>query len=78
VNTKEFFYKSLQLAIISAPLRVIWSRSAGNVSSRYFFKPRVIVGVLLKRFVTVMCGNVKWSVQQNKVEILMLLYCFKK
>jgi len=31
----------LQLAILSAPLRVIWPRCAGNVSSQHFFKPCV-------------------------------------
>jgi hypothetical protein len=49
-----------------------------NVSSRYFFNPCVIVDILLKRFVTVIYENVKLTVQQNKVQILMLLFYFKK
>jgi hypothetical protein len=47
-------------------------------SSRYLFKPCVIVDVLLKRFITVMCENRTFTLQQNKFQILMLLYYFKK
>ena len=32
------FPKSMQLAILSAPLRVIWPSSAGNVSSKHFLQ----------------------------------------
>jgi hypothetical protein len=42
------FPKSLQLSIISAPLRVIWPRSAGNVSSQHFFKACVPLMLFVK------------------------------
>jgi hypothetical protein len=42
------FPKSLQLAILWAPLRVIWPMSAHNVSSQNFFKPCVQLMLFVK------------------------------
>jgi hypothetical protein len=59
------FPKNLQLAILSAPLTVIWPMSACNVSSQHFFKPCVQMMLSVKAqstFFFIGINNAFWFV----------------
>ena len=67
------FPKSLQLAIFSEPLRVIWPRSAGNISCQHFFKPGLQLMFYWRDLWQLRAKM--WNGQCHKME-LQCWYCF--
>ena len=67
------FSKSLQLAILSAYLRVIWPRSTGNVSSQHFFKPCVQLMFYWRALLQLYVKT--WNGQCHKMKLQFWYFC---